>query len=859
MKVLQSYYTSCRVGQSGASGFQFYSFSDGLTNEELLEIEKIGNYMAPLNLPSNPTIEEIISLFPISFNYFKLKSGRVGVLQSVPLSQDFSGRPGNFFSHAFILESDNFPFFPILLYESNSFRKNLNDDEWNTENVPSKLPILEIETLENNPNFNLNSIQHFLSINENEYLYSQILNSIIEKSLTNRRIILTDNQINIALWLLSISFAFPLYLANDITFSTYSFDPSNNNSLICATSKEGNRFNFYNEAAYQYQYYIFNTMINKYSEIKISSLYAEIANTALTVSYEKFLKFHDFFNNFNYNTINNKIDIIYKIFTVNEEKTQFQPDWQEILEFINQYANENYIREFLSIYTEFLEKVLSNIILDNVPTKIFFSQILTIVKRTKSINDYKITFDLYLTWLNMIVFCNEGENANEVYMQRILSCNEMIVGQYLVFDNYFISNYFSNETLNSLYNYLSDTEISSFFTYLLAIIFQNVQLCKYSFDRIFENPSFLLMVKQYGKLRDHCDGLKLLLSSIYDIALYSFILDKFSPYLTANNLLSIVQSSDKNTIKPEELFRFIKIKGNIELLIVLMPYYFANTFNKSTCFWDLVEYFKSKQLSSHHYEILIGSYLNNIKLIKNEIPDLTHFAVQKDCINILPELIEAFESTISFNFPRNEDFSFVSEVILIKGKYKISTKNNITELYNLLIDLKSNKLHDVLIVLGKINTDLNKLSIEKLTPFISAFFSYLIPLVSREKDFHNIFAFISIIKYNNTLTIFHSEMLNYLNKNKKTSIINVLIEYYLGIDQYYLETDINERNKIEKFIVAVLLKLDDSALNNLNETYSKKKHSNIKKWEFIWSKIAEQKDNYFSNRLNKYFNSIFKR
>jgi hypothetical protein len=59
MKLLQTYYTSCRVGQSGASGFQFYSFSEGLTNEELFEIEKIGNYIAPLNLPSNPSKEDI--------------------------------------------------------------------------------------------------------------------------------------------------------------------------------------------------------------------------------------------------------------------------------------------------------------------------------------------------------------------------------------------------------------------------------------------------------------------------------------------------------------------------------------------------------------------------------------------------------------------------------------------------------------------------------------------------------------------------------------------------------------------------------------------------------------------------------
>src|ERR1700733_14799786 len=104
MNLLQAYYTSCRIGQSSASGFQFYSHSAEITSDELAEIEKIGNYIAPTNLKSNPTLEDIASDFPVSFTYFKLKSGRAGVQQSVALSQDYSGRTGNYFSHTLLLQ-----------------------------------------------------------------------------------------------------------------------------------------------------------------------------------------------------------------------------------------------------------------------------------------------------------------------------------------------------------------------------------------------------------------------------------------------------------------------------------------------------------------------------------------------------------------------------------------------------------------------------------------------------------------------------------------------------------------------------------------------------------------------------------
>ncbi|WP_157055681.1 hypothetical protein [Clostridium sp. DMHC 10] len=82
MKIYQLYYTSCKKGLTSGMGFQTYSMSEGITEEERQEIEKHCNYIQPSSLPSNPTEEEIKELFPIAFSFFKLKNEKIMCLQN---------------------------------------------------------------------------------------------------------------------------------------------------------------------------------------------------------------------------------------------------------------------------------------------------------------------------------------------------------------------------------------------------------------------------------------------------------------------------------------------------------------------------------------------------------------------------------------------------------------------------------------------------------------------------------------------------------------------------------------------------------------------------------------------------------
>jgi hypothetical protein len=314
MRVLQTIYTSCIKGQSGASGFQFYSHSEGLTSEELLELEKLGNYIAPIGAQSSPVV----------FSYFHLKSGKRGVLQSLALEKDYSGRPGNFFAHAFILESGEFPFLPIYLYQSKSFRTELTDAELNVSAAPAKLPALEVDSLLKNSEISLNSASNFLKEKDAEGNFKKLVNAVIENSETKRNIILSAKSEDAIQWIAALWFAFPARFLQNFTFSTYSVDPGRGNVLVGATVSEGSRFDFNSQMAFNHQFYVFDFEAERISPMEHESIYADIANTAITYARNnKIEEFGEFLGKYNYPCINRDIGDAWSIFAEQEANLSF--------------------------------------------------------------------------------------------------------------------------------------------------------------------------------------------------------------------------------------------------------------------------------------------------------------------------------------------------------------------------------------------------------------------------------------------------------------------------------------------------------------------------------------------------------
>lgn len=141
MAIKQLFYTSCKRGLSSGMGFQTYSMSGGITEEERKEIESYCAYVPPDDLPTLPSRDEIDELFPLSFSYFKLKNNKYCICSSKYIGKDYSGRYGNYFCHVLISEKP-WNFYPIELYGSPIFRTYLTEEEQNREEVVY-LPELE--------------------------------------------------------------------------------------------------------------------------------------------------------------------------------------------------------------------------------------------------------------------------------------------------------------------------------------------------------------------------------------------------------------------------------------------------------------------------------------------------------------------------------------------------------------------------------------------------------------------------------------------------------------------------------------------------------------------------------------------
>ena len=213
-KALQLYYTSCKKGLSSGSGFQTFSMSEGISNEERLEIEHYGLYVAPLDMPSQPSMEEVATMFPTSFSFFRLRTGRFGVARSKYVGKDYSGRFGNYFVHALILNDGLFPFHPIRLFGSSIFRDGLTEQEMDVPQAPDPLPSLGIDDLALDGNLDQNIVREFVQNNHRGEVIEKIVAATLAFETSHRPLVFCDSWKNIPYWIGALQMAFPVNMAH---------------------------------------------------------------------------------------------------------------------------------------------------------------------------------------------------------------------------------------------------------------------------------------------------------------------------------------------------------------------------------------------------------------------------------------------------------------------------------------------------------------------------------------------------------------------------------------------------------------------------------------------------------------------
>lgn len=224
---LQHYYTASRkIGDYGILGK-----SEAISKEETNELLKYIDYSAPIGLPYKPTEEEM-SLFPITYAYFILKSGRKCYTQST-----YTGRGNhtpnrweNFFSHTLIPIGDK-KIDSISVFGSKKFITKMSPEE--DIQVPDNLLPLEIEIEENTSKY-FEELTNFLNQGNRLLMFQSLLNAVIAnfKKEPTKKILILDKKDNLPNWFFAVHFFFPYSISEKISFSSYKKDVSSFNFFL---------------------------------------------------------------------------------------------------------------------------------------------------------------------------------------------------------------------------------------------------------------------------------------------------------------------------------------------------------------------------------------------------------------------------------------------------------------------------------------------------------------------------------------------------------------------------------------------------------------------------------------------------
>ena len=442
MKFLQAYYTSCDVGQTGVSGFQFYSTSEGISEEELQEIRELGSYEAPFGLTVNPTQDEVLNLFPIAFKYFRLKSGRVGVMQSTACTMEYTGRPGNFFTHTLLLEQGHFTYPPIMFHQSKLFMHDLTDVQKDVKTQPPALSVLTVNTHEDIMSgtynkFNQAFIDNYLRHGSNKVLISKLVDIILGGKNQEKNIIIAGDELEEIIYVLCA--ALPGASVPELTFSTYSRQPDGQNVVLSGSSSEGSAFEFDNEWM-QRSYYIFNKSAEQYPEVTDQSIFSETVVELLALQPGKLAGLYQFSDNFNAPKTTANLDLIANIYTHRE----FNNIWKQALNFVAEHARKEYIETFISDY---------NCLISELPTRLETAEdYLHLLTSVHSIIDRSSGVSVHFEWL-FSLYTDTIHSKLGLPAKELIRFNKEITGFFIKEEKaLFGKNFFKENVFLNLYN-----------------------------------------------------------------------------------------------------------------------------------------------------------------------------------------------------------------------------------------------------------------------------------------------------------------------------------------------------------------------------------------------------------------------
>lgn len=255
MTMKQHYYTSCRKGHSGSSGFQVKAMSPGIDESELKALNSILNYRIP---PSLDTMA--IDQHPVALRYKYLNRKTCILLCSQSSGSDEGGRPGNFFTHSVLTSPTDFEVFAPIMYWRHKF--------WLTRDDTPRLEIPVRPAFDLEPSLDFEAVWPFLSSGNRRDWFYKLLCATLYCDQDNRRVVILDDIDNIALWIAATTFALPSTFRQFLSFATYHHDPYQAPFIITGTTKDS-RFRFSSDEFISF--FVLDAAQNRISDTQDSS------------------------------------------------------------------------------------------------------------------------------------------------------------------------------------------------------------------------------------------------------------------------------------------------------------------------------------------------------------------------------------------------------------------------------------------------------------------------------------------------------------------------------------------------------------------------------------------------------------
>jgi len=351
----QLHYTSCRYGLSGYAGFQTRAMSRDIKPEEQRAVERLGIYKPPRHLPDEPNQSEIDGLFPKAYRHTYLESGRLAIVKSVYVGQDYTQRWGNYFSHSLIIDRLLEDIWPVDLYEWDGWKNQVLPDE---DIESASFELLPVKLTPNIEAYSFPSLQEFMAEEpEHKNQLAAMIQAVFLRPETSRNVVIIEElETNGLFWIACLQKSFPPSHQKELGCSSFQFDPR---ACLAINVTLGETDLVLGDNERKYQFYVFDFVTGNHSNIESINEYAATISAWMTDQPHKLQAFYDFTRQFDHNTLNQELESLLDLFKLKMgdlniaqvEETQLV----DILTFASSYTK--HFADILKVIGSVIEKL----------------------------------------------------------------------------------------------------------------------------------------------------------------------------------------------------------------------------------------------------------------------------------------------------------------------------------------------------------------------------------------------------------------------------------------------------------------------------------------------------------------------